>query len=429
MDGHLSGTFRSLQVRNYRLFAGGQLVSQVGNWMQVTAQDWLVLRLSHNSGSALGWVTACQFIPIVCFTLYGGTLADRYDKRRLLMVTNTCAGLCAVVIAVLIVTDEIRLWHVYGLALCLGTLGAVDNPSRQSFAAEMVGPRLLPNAIALNSASFNTARVLGPAMSGVLIALIGTGPVFAVNGIGYAATVAGLAAMRPAELVRRRRSASTGGLVDGVRYTARRPDLLLPMGLMLVVGGMGVNFQLTLALLAKTVFHRGAASFGLLATSLGVGALVGAFSSSRRTARPSVYTLLGGALAFGVCEFAAGWAPTYLWAAGILLVTGFFMIYVGQAAAQRVQMGVSEQYRGRVLGLYLLLFQGATPVCAPVLGWVAEHVGARAGLWAGGLASVVTAVAVLAVRSRRRHVRVRLHARPSPYLLVTEPHRPTVRIG
>ncbi len=428
MDGHLPRTFRSLQVRNYRLFAGGQLVSQVGNWMQVTAQDWLVLKLSDNSGSALGWVTALQFLPVVALTLYGGKLADRYDKRRLLMITNTVAGLCAVLTAALILTGRVELWHVYLLALCRGTVGAIDNPARQSFVNEMVGPGLLPNAIALNSASFNTARVLGPAVGGVLIAILDTGPVFLVNGIAYVVAVAGLARMRPAELHRVRRQAGPAGrILDGVRYAAARPDLLLPMALMLVVGGMGVNFQLTLALMARTVFHRGAASFGLLATALGVGALIGALVSGRRTGRPSAYTLIGSAIAFGVFEIAAGLAPGYLSAAGVLVFTGFFMIYVGQAAGLRVQMGVSSEYRGRVLALYLLLFQGSAPVCAPILGWVAEHVGARAGMWAGGLASICAALTVLAIRSHLRGVRMRVQVRPSPHLLVSEPLREDLR--
>ncbi|MGA8112882.1 MAG: MFS transporter [Actinocatenispora sp.] len=429
MDGHLPTTLRSLHIRNYRLFASGQLVSQVGNWMQVTAQDWLVLKLSDNSGSALGWVTALQFLPVVLLTLYGGKLADRYDKRRLLLITNTAAGLCAVLTAALILTGRIELWHVYVLAACRGAVGAIDNPSRQSFVNEMVGPRLLPNAIALNSASFNVARVLGPAVSGVLIALIDTGPVFLVNGLAYVGTVAGLLAMDPARLNRSVRAArETGRIVDGVRYAAARPDLLLPMALMFVVGGMGVNFQLTLALMAKTVFHRGAASFGLLATALGVGALIGALASSRRTERPSAYTLIGSAVAFGAFEFAAGLAPSYLTAAGILLFTGFFMIYVGQAAGLRVQLGVDERYRGRVLALYLLLFQASAPVCAPLLGWLAEHVGARAGMWVGGLASICAALVVLTIRSRQKHVTLRIRVRPTLHLLVSEPLREDLRI-
>lgn len=429
MDGHLPSTFRSLHVRNYRLFAGGQLVSMLGNWMQVTAQDWLVLRLSDNSGSALGWVTALQFLPIVLLTLYGGKLADRHDKRRLLLVTNSVAGLCALSTAMLILGGHIELWHVYVLAACRGTVGAIDNPTRQSFVNEMVGPRLLPNAIALNSASFNVARVAGPAVAGLLIALLGTGPVFLLNAVAYVVAIAGVAAMRPAELNRVGSGpAGKGGrILDGIRYAAARPDLLLPMALMLVVGGMGVNFQLTLSLMAKTVFDRGAASFGLLATALGVGALIGALASSRRTERPSAYTLIGSAVAFGGLEFAAGLAPGYLAAAVVLLVTGFFMIYAFQAAGMRVQMGVSEQYRGRVLALYLLVFQGSAPVCAPLLGWLAEHVGARAGMCAGGVASVCAALTVLAVRSHQRHVRFRICVRPTPHLRVSEPLREDLR--
>lgn len=411
-------TFRSLKVRNYRLFASGQAVSLTGNWMQFTAQDWIVLHLSHNSGSALGIVTALQFTPILLLTLYGGRLADRYDKRALLRCTNVGAGLVAGALGVLTVTGTIQLWHVMLLAACLGTVNAIDNPTRQAFASEMVGPDLLPNALSLNSAIFNTARIFGPALAGVALSLIGTGPVFLLNCATYAATFAALTAMRPRELhrstaVRPRRETR---VADGLRYTARRPDLLLPMALMLVIGALGFNFQLTLALVSKTVFHRGAASFGLLTTALACGALVGALASSRRTGRPSAYLVIGAAFGFGVFETLAGFAPSYPVAVGLLVATGFFMIFLAQAANQRVQLGVTEAYRGRVMALYVLIFQGTTPVFAPLIGWFAELVGARSSLYVGGIGSMLVAAAVLAYRSRRLGVTIRLHARPTPHV-------------
>ncbi|MGA8113074.1 MAG: MFS transporter [Actinocatenispora sp.] len=416
-------TFRSLKVRNYRLFATGQVVSLVGNWMQFTAQDWTVLHVSGNSGSALGWVTALQFLPVVLLTLYGGKLADRYDKRALLLCTNIGAGLVALALGALTLSGHIQLWHVFVLAACLGTVNAIDNPARQSFVSEMVGAELLPNAVSLNGAVFNAARVIGPAVAGVSISLIGTGPVFLLNFLTYAATCIALKRMRPAEL--HRSTAPTTQretrVVDGLRYAAARPDLMLPMVLMLVIGGLGFKFQLSLALVSKTVFHRGAASFGLLTTMLAVGALIGALASSRRSGRPSSYLVIGAAFAFGIFEVLAGFAPSYLAEAGLLVLTGFFMIFLAQAANQRIQLGVSEAYRGRVMALYVLMFQGSTPVFAPMVGWLAENLGARSSLWVGGLASVLSAAAVLAYRSKRRGVQVRLRARPVPHVQVTEP--------
>jgi MFS family permease len=415
-------TFRSLQVRNYRLFAGGQAVSLTGNWMQFTAQDWIVLHLSGNSGSALGVVTALQFLPVLLLTLYGGRLADRYDKRTLLRCTNVGAGLVAAMLGVLTLTGTIQLWHVMVLAACLGTVNAIDNPTRQAFASEMVGPELLPNAISLNSAIFNSARILGPALAGVALSLIGTGPVFLLNCVTYAATFAALTAMRPRELHRSTatRARRETRIADGLRYAAGRPDLLLPMALMLVIGALGFNFQLTLALVSKTVFHRGAASFGLLTTALAAGALVGALASSRRTGRPSAYLVIGAAFGFGVFETLAAFAPSYPVAVGLLAMTGFFMIYLAQAANQRVQLGVSEAYRGRVMALYVLIFQGSTPVFAPLIGWFAGVAGARSSLWIGGIGSMLIAAAVLAYRSHRLGVTIRLHARPTPHVHVVE---------
>lgn len=422
MTNKLAGTFRSLHVRNYRLFATGQVVSLFGNWMQITAQDWLVLKLSDDSGTALGVVTALQFTPALLFSLYAGKLADRHDKRRLLIGANAAAGLLALVLGLLVVTGSAQLWHVFVFATCLGTVNAIDVPTRQAFISEMVKPDLLPNAASLNSATFNMARTVGPAIAGVTIALIGTGPVFIVNGVTYIATIVALLAMNVAQLHRCERSAvGKSSVRDGLRYTLGRPDLMLPMALMFVIGGFAFKFQLTLAMLSKTVFDRGAASFGLLTSALALGALVGSLASSRRTGRPTVYTLIGGAVAFGLFEVLVGLTPSYLIAALVLLPTGFSMIYLAQAANQRVQLGVDDAYRGRVMALYFLLFQGATPVFAPLVGWLSEHVGGRSPLIIGGIAAVLVALAVLAVRSKRRGVRVRLHVRPLPHLRFVEP--------
>lgn len=401
----LRSTFQSLSVRNYRLFATGQLISQVFSWVQITAQDWLVLQVSGNSPTALGVVTALQFTPIMLFTLYSGKLADRYEKRTLLRIVACLRLLLAGTMGVIVVAGAAQLWHVFLFAALWGTVTALENPARQSFAAEMVGRKLLPNALALSSATFNTARVVGPAIGGVAIAALGTGAAFIANAMFYAGPLVALTLMNPAELHRERRAtdgvpASEARVVDGLRYVLRRPDLILPLALMLVVGMMGFNFQLTLSVLAKNVFHTGAASFGLLTTSLAVGALSGALAGSGRRSRPSVWTLLGAAMAFGACETVAGLGPTYGTTALLLVPTGFFMIFLAQAANQRLQLGVSADLRGRVMALYAMVFLGTNPIGAPLVGWVADTFSARVSIWFGGAVSMVVASAALLVRLR-----------------------------
>lgn len=416
-----SRTFRSLGIRNFRLFAAGQVLSLIGIWMEFTAQDWTVLRLSHDSGSALGWVTALQFLPITLLTLYGGKLADRYDKRTLLRFTLAGSGLVALSLGVLALTEVIKLWHVMVLAACLGTISAVDTPTRQSLVSELVDDELLPNAISLNGVVFNTSRIIGPALAGVAISVFGTGIVFLLAGLSSAAMFSMLSLMCPAELHRSRVCHHTETRVaDSLRYVVDRPDLLLPMALMLVLGAVGFNFELTLALVSKTVFHRGAASFGVLTTMLALGALSGALASGRRSKRPSSYLVIGAAFGFGAAELLAGFAPGYVSAAALLTLTGFFMVFLAQAANQRVQLGVSGAYRGRVMALYLLVFQGTTPIFAPIIGWLAQVLGARSALWLGGAISILAAAGVLAYRSHRRDVTVRVHAWPIPHLHLDE---------
>jgi len=277
-----TGMFRSLRVRNYRLYAGGQLVSLTGTWMQRVAQDWLVLELT-NSGTALGIVTALQFLPSLLFGLWGGLLADRYDKRKLLLATQSGLALVALILGVLDVTGIVQYWQVLVLALALGLVSAIDSPVRQSFVVEMVGPDDLTNAVGLNSTIFNSARILGPAVAGVMITAIGTGWAFVANGISSIAVLTALALMRPAEL---RPSPAIdrirGQLRAGLHYVRQRQDLLLTMVLVFVVGTFGLNFQITTALLATQVFHRSATGYGLLSTALAVGACVGAVLATRR---------------------------------------------------------------------------------------------------------------------------------------------------
>jgi MFS family permease len=397
-------TFQSLHVRNYRLFATGQLISLIFMWVQITAQDWLVLQVSHDSASALGVTTALQFTPMLLFMLYAGKLADRFDKRLMLIVLNALWLVLSGLMGVLVIAGAVPLWVVYVFALLWGTVAAVETPVRQSFVYELVGPSLLPNALSLNAATFNSARVLGPAIAGLMIAWLGTGAGFVVNSLSYVVPLVALPRIRPAELHRAdtgRRAAGDTRVVDGLRYVSRRGDLLLPILLMLVIGMVGYNFQLTLPVLAKGTFHTGAATFGLLITALALGSIFGALAGTRRRSRPSVWVVLGSAVAFGILGTISGLMPTYLLTAIVLVPTGFSMIYLAQAANQRVQLGTDSAYRGRVTALYFLVFMGTNPIGAPLVGWLAQAAGPRAAIWLGCLLSLLVALLALVVRLRK----------------------------
>jgi len=398
--------FRSLRVRNYRLYAGGQLVSLTGTWMQRVAQDWLVLELT-NSGTALGIVTALQFLPSLLFGLWGGLLADRYDKRKLLLATQSGLALVALILGVLDVTGIVQYWQVLVLALALGLVSAIDSPVRQSFVVEMVGPDDLTNAVGLNSTIFNSARILGPAVAGVMITAIGTGWAFVANGISSIAVLTALALMRPAEL---RPSPAIdrirGQLRAGLHYVRQRQDLLLTMVLVFVVGTFGLNFQITTALLAKQVFHRSATGYGLLSTALAVGACVGAVLATRRRTRPSLLFLLLAATAFGLLEILAGSMPGFGATALMLVLVGLAMLTFTTAANSSVQLGVEATMRGRVMALYLMCFLGGTPIGAPIVGWVANTVGPRWGMIGGGLVCMAMAVGMALYLVRRRSLHI-----------------------
>ncbi|AGL14027.1 MFS transporter [Actinoplanes sp. N902-109] len=386
-----------MQVRNYRLFSVGQLVKLVGVWMMFTAQDWLVLDLSHNSPGALGIVTSLQFLPVLLLTLFSGKLADRYDKRKLLVVANTAFAVTAIVFAILVASGIVVLWHVFMFACLLGIANAVETPVRQAFVSELVELPLLPNALALSAATFNTARIGGPALAGAALAVLGTGPVFLVSTVLAVAPIFTYTAMRAAELygAKRRAKAGDAKIIDGLRYVWRRQDLLLPIGLMAAIGMIGFNFPVTLAALARINFHAGASSFGLLTTALALGALGGALAGSGRKARPGAYRVLSAALAFSVFEVAVGFSPNFVVALILLIPTGFFSIYLAQAANHRVQMGVHAEFRGRVMSLYVLVFLGTTPIGASLAGWWGEHFGVPSSIWGAGLFCVVASVVAL----------------------------------
>jgi MFS family permease len=397
--------FQSLRNRNYRLFAIGGLVSNTGTWMQRVAQDWLVLELTRNSGAALGITTGLQFLPLLLFGLWGGVIADRYSKRRVLMITQASMGLLALVLGLLAITGTARLWHVYVLAFGLGLATVVDNPTRQTFVIEMVGKPALPNAIALNSASFNGARVLGPAVAGLLVASLGTGLVFLINAASFAAVIAGLALMRerelnPAEVVPR----AKGQLREGLRYVRGRRDLVIVLILVGWVATFGMNFQVTMALVAKQVFHSGASSFGLASTMLAVGALTGALLAARRT-RPDLGLLVSSAVLFGVLEVLVGLMPTYALFLVMLVPTGIAMMTFMTAANATMQLGVSSELRGRVMGIYMLVFLGTNPIGAPVIGWLSEVLGPRSTIVLGGLVAAAIPLVVVAIMMPRGSLR------------------------
>lgn len=398
------GPLRSLAVRNYRLYFFGQLVSLTGTWAQWIAQDWLVLQLT-NSGTVLGIVTALQFAPALLLSLYGGALADRGNKRKLMLGTQAGMGIAALVLGVLDLSGVIALWHVLVLAGVVGVFSALDGPIRQAFVVEMVGPADLPNAVALNSTSFNLARILGPAIAGVVISLFGTGWAFLGNAASSLAVLAGLALMRSAELaVSDRVRRGSGQYRAAIRYVAKRSDLVLPMLLMFIVGTFGMNYQISIALVAKQVFHRGADSYGLLSTMLAIGATLGALGATTRRRRPTRLFLVGAALAFSLTELLAGLMPTFGLTALALIPAGFAMITLAQSANATVQLGVEPTMRGRVMGLYILCFMGGTPIGAPIVGWVAEVFGPRWGMLGGGLICLVATLLVAGYLARHRHV-------------------------
>jgi MFS family permease len=409
--------FSSLRVRNYRLFASGQVVSLSGTWMQRVAQDWLVLNLSHNSGTAIGITTGLQFAPFLFFSLYGGVLADRFPKRRTLIVTQVVMGVLALWLGLLDVTGAVQLWHVYALAFALGTASAIDGPVRQAFVTELVGPSLLPNAVGLNSATFNAARVLGPAAAGLMIASVGTAWVFLVNAASFVAVIGGLLAMRDRELYVGKPAARRPGAVrEGLHYVRSRPDLLAIMCLIGVVGTLGFNFQITSALLTKNTFHHGAESYGLISAVYAFGSLLGALASARRGRPPSRRLVFLAGASYGVLEIAAGLMPSYWTFFAVLIPFGFATLTFSTATNTTLQTSVSPVMRGRVMALYLLVFMGGTPLGAPLIGWIGQAAGPRWSLILGGLASLIAAIVAAAYLARREHVRV------EPHLLRRRPH-------
>jgi MFS family permease len=385
--------FAALRTRNYRLWASGQIVSLVGTWMQRVAQDWLVLTLSGGNGFAVGIVMALQFGPTLLLSVWGGVLADRYDKRKLLMITQVFAAVCGLVLGLLDVGNVVELWHVYVIAFVLGCSSAIDAPVRQSFTIEMVGKETLSNAIALNSMTFNMARIIGPAISGVLITLVGTGWVFLINAASFTAVFGALIAMRAKDLFAVERAPRAKGQVRaGFSYVWGRPDLRVLLATVFVVSTFGLNFPLSLAVLARNSFGSGADAYGLLSTTLAVGTLLGATLAARRSTTPRLRLFLGAIIAFGFFELLVGLMPNYVLVALLLIPTGALNLTFSTSAMNILQMSVPSDMRGRVMGIYMLCFLGGTPIGSPVLGWLADVLDPRAPLVVGGVVSLLTGV-------------------------------------
>ena len=406
-----TGTFRSLRTYNYRVWASGAIVSNIGTWMQRTAQDWIVLtQLTHHNATAVGIVMSLQFGPLALLLPFTGFAADHFDRRKLLLVTQATMGALALGLGILTVGGWVQLWHVYVFALLLGCATAFDAPARQTFVSELVGEADLSNAVALNSTSFNAARLVGPAVAGVLIAEVGTGWVFLINAASYVAVLCSLKLLRIAELHRGDRAGrKRGSFVDGFRYVWARPDLKAVLLMLFLIGTFGLNFPIFLSTMSVTVFHAGSREYGLLASTMAVGSVAGALMSARR-AKPKLALLLVSAGVFGVGLALAAVMPNY-WLFGLLLiVVGVSVQTFNTTSNATVQMSTDPAMRGRVMAILLGIALGGTPLGAPFVGWVADRFGARWSLAVGAASGVLALMVGVHYLVRHRGLRVRVDA-------------------
>ena len=410
----MSPTFASLSIYNYRVFAAGALISNTGTWMGRVAQDWLVLtQLTDNSSVALGVVTGLQFAPLALFAPVSGMIADRFPKRRILFATQSALALTSLLTGVLVVTGVVQLWHIFALAFIQGVAAALDNPARQTFVSEMVPHGSLSNAVGLNSASFNAGRLIGPGIAGLVIAAFGTGPAFFLNTLSFVAVLFALAMMRPDELNVTPRHRGKGQIREGLAYVRGRPDIILIMALVFVMGTFGMNFQMTTALMATAVFHKGAGAYGLLGSIMAVGSLSAALLSARRP-NPQLRVLLIAYAAFAVAGAALALAPSYVWFAILLIPVGLTALTVLTTANSMVQLSVTPAMRGRVMALYMAVFMGGTPLGSPLIGWIGSAWGPRWTILVGSLATgaAVLAAMMYLVRSEDMHLRYDHQHRP-----------------
>ncbi|HJV15414.1 MAG TPA: MFS transporter [Propionibacteriaceae bacterium] len=397
-----SGMFRALAEPNYRWYLGGSFVSNIGTWMQRVAQDWLVLELSGGSALALGITTGLQFLPMLLLSAYGGLIADRFNKLKILKVTQAWLALCAAALGVLAITGIATTTHVYAIAFAFGLGTAFDNPTRQSFVSEVAGPDNLPNAIGLNSATFHAARIVGPAVAGLMIGAVGSGWAILANAVSYLAFISALLIMDsrllritpPAPRAKRQ-------IREGLAYILSKPSMLLVISVVFFVGTFGLNFQMTSALMAQQEFHRSAQEYGILGTLIAVGSLAGALTAARRHAAPSGRLVVVMAVIFGLIQIASGLAPSYFAYAATLPFLGLVTLLTLTAANASIQLGVDPLRRGRVMALYIMVLMGGTAIGSPIIGWVGYTMGPRWTLIVGGAVTVIGVLASALLLRRR----------------------------
>lgn len=404
----MKGTFRSLHNYNYRVWASGAIVSNIGTWMQRTAQDWIVLtQLTHHSATALGMVMALQYAPQLLLLPLTGYAADHFDRRKLIFVAQAVMGTLALVLGLLTVTGFVQLWHVYVFAFLLGCASAFDSTARQTFVSELVGEADLSNAVALNSTSFNAARMIGPAIAGVLIACVGTGWLFLINAASFAGVLCSLSLLRVAELHRPDRAVRTkGSFAAGFRYVWSRPDLKTIMLMLFLIGTFGLNFPIFISTMSVMVFHLGSSQYGLLTSIMAIGSITGALLSARR-AKPHIVQLLAGSAIFGFGFTIAALMPTYILFGLALIVIGVAGQTLTTTSLSMVQLSTDPAMRGRVMAILLAIAFGGTPIGAPIVGWVADTFGPRWALGVGATAGFAAALVGLRYLVKYRQLRIR----------------------
>jgi MFS family permease len=371
------GNWRSFRHRNYRILFPANALSNIGSWAQRIAQDWLVLELTDNNGTYLGLVTAVQFAPVLLFSLHGGKLADRFNKRKVLVLTNILGGSASLGLGALVITEHIQLWHVFALAAVLGIATAIDAPVRQSFTTEVVGQTDLPNAVSLNSANFNAGRLIGPAVSGALIAAFGTGPSFIVNGLSYFFVIAALLNLNEKAFFHQDRAKSDGNIREGLAYAKARPDIYVVMLMVFFLATFGLNFQIFNALMATQEFKLGPASFGLMGTFIAIGSLTGAIGSARLERFRNTKFVIRGGIVFSASIIVLSILPNYISYVIWLPICGVTALTTLVSANSIVQTSTDPAIRGRVMGLYLLIFMGGTPFGSPLIGATTDLIGIR----------------------------------------------------
>ena len=396
-----NGNWRSFRHRNFRILFPANALSNIGSWAQRVAQDWLVLELTNNSGAALGAVTAVQFAPVLLFSLHGGALADRVNKRKLLIATNFFAGLSSIVIGLLVITENIQLWHVFVGGAFLGVVTALDAPIRQAFTSELVGHSDVANAVSLNSANFNAGRLVGPAMSGFLIARFSTGPSFIINGLTYIFVIAALMAMREKDFFIQKKEETLGTVREGIRYALARPDLYVVMLLVFFAATFGLNFQIFNALMATREFGKGPASYGLLGTYIAIGSLTGALLSARLERFRTTRFIIKLGVLFSIAVLILSVAPTYTWYSLWLPFCGITALTMLISANSYVQTHTDHAVRGRVMGIYLLIFMGGTPFGSLLIGYLTEAIGVRETVAFCGAVSLIAALVIWAVFNKK----------------------------